>query len=35
MGFPGGLLSILAWKISGTEDSGGLQFTVSQRIKHN
>ena len=27
--------SILAWKISGTEDSGGLQSVGSQRVGHN
>ena len=27
--------SILAWKISQTEESAGLQFTVSQRVGHN
>ena len=26
---------ILAWRISWTEDPGGLQFTGSQRIRHN
>ena len=27
--------SILAWKISKTEEPGGLQFMVSQRVKHD
>ena len=27
--------SILAWKISWTEELGGLQFVVSQRVGHN
>ena len=27
--------SILAWKISWTEESGGLQSMVSQRVGHN
>ena len=27
--------SILAWKISWTEELGGLQFIVSQRVGHN
>ena len=26
--------SILAWKIPGTEEAGGLQSIVSQRIDH-
>ena len=27
--------SILAWRISGTEEPGGLQSLWSQRIRHN
>ena len=27
--------SILAWKISWTEEPGGLQSTVSQRVGHD
>ena len=27
--------SILAWKIPWTEEPGGLQFMVSQRVGHN
>ena len=27
--------SILAWKISRTQESGGLQSMVSQRVGHN
>ena len=27
--------SILAWRIPGTEEPGGLQFTESQRVGHN
>ena len=27
--------SILAWKIPWTEEPGGLQFTRSQRVRHN
>jgi len=27
--------SVLAWKIPWTEELGGLQFTVSQRVRHN
>ena len=27
--------SILAWKISRTEEPGGLQSMVSQRVEHN
>ena len=27
--------SILAWRIQWTEESGGLQFIGSQRVKHN
>ena len=27
--------SILAWKIPWTEETGGLQFMGSQRVKHN
>ena len=27
--------SILAWKISWTEDPGGLQPTGSQRVRHD
>ena len=27
--------SVLAWEISWTEDSGGLQFMGSQRVGHN
>ena len=27
--------SILAWKISWTEEPGGLQFMVSQRVRNN
>ena len=27
--------SILAWEISWTEESGGLQFMGSQRVRHN
>ena len=27
--------SILAWKISWTEETGGLQFIGSQRVGHN
>ena len=27
--------SIRAWKISKTEEPGGLQFMVSQRVKHD
>ena len=27
--------SILAWKLPWTEESGGLQFTGSQRFEHN
>ena len=27
--------SALAWEIPGTEESGGLQFTGSQRVGHN
>ena len=27
--------SILAWKISGTEEPGGLQSMGSQRVGHN
>jgi len=27
--------SILAWDIPWTEDPGGLQFTESQRVKHD
>ena len=27
--------SILAWKIPWTEELGGLQFTVSQRVGHD
>ena len=27
--------SILAWKISWTEEPGGLQFTGSQRVGHD
>ena len=31
----GNPLQYLAWKIPRTEDPGGLQFTGSQRIRHN
>ena len=27
--------SILAWRISWTEEFGGLQFTGSQRVRHD
>ena len=27
--------SILAWRIPGTEEPGGLQFTRSQRVRHD
>ena len=27
--------SILAWEISWTEETGGLQFVGSQRVRHN
>ena len=27
--------SILAWKITWTEEPGGLQFTGSQRVRHD
>ena len=27
--------SILAWRIPGTEESGGLQSMGSQRVRHN
>ena len=27
--------SILAWKIPGTEESGGLQYLVLQRVGHD
>ena len=27
--------SILAWRISWTEEPGGLQSRVSQRVRHN
>ena len=27
--------TILAWEIPWTEESGGLQSTVSQRVKHD
>ena len=27
--------SILAWRIPWTEESGGLQFIGSQRVRHN
>ena len=27
--------SILAWRIPWTEEPGGLQFTGSQRVRHN
>ena len=27
--------STLAWKISWTEEPGGLKFTVSQRVGHD
>ena len=27
--------SILAWRILWTEEPGGLQFMVSQRVRHN
>ena len=27
--------SILAWKIPGTEEPGGVQSTVSQRVRHD
>ena len=27
--------SILAWRIPGTEESGGLQFMGSQRVRHD
>ena len=27
--------SILAWRIPGTEEPGGLQFTELQRVGHN
>ena len=27
--------SILAWKIPQTEEPGGLESTVSQRVRHN
>ena len=27
--------SILAWKIPRTEEPGGLQFTGSQRVRHD
>jgi len=27
--------NILAWEIPWTEDPGGLQFTVSQRLRHD
>ena len=27
--------SILAWRIPRTEEPGGLQFTGSQRVRHN
>ena len=27
--------SILAWRITWTEKSGGLQFTGSHRVRHN
>ena len=27
--------SILAWRISKTEEPGGLQFIRSQRVRHN
>ena len=27
--------SILAWEIPWTEEPGGLQFTGSQRVRHN
>ena len=27
--------SILAWKIPWTEESGGLQYMVSQRVRHD
>ena len=27
--------SILAWRISGTEEPGGLPSTGSQRVRHN
>ena len=27
--------SVLAWEIPGTEGPGGLQFFVSQRVRHN
>ena len=31
----GNLLSILAWKISWTEEPGGLQSLESQRVEHD
>ena len=27
--------SILAWRIPSTEETGGLQFTGSQRVRHD
>ena len=27
--------SILAWRIAQTEEHGGIQFTGSQRVRHN
>ena len=27
--------SVLAWRIAWTEDSGGLQSMVSQRVRHD
>ena len=29
------LSSILAWRISWTEETGGLQFVGSQRVRHD